>query len=73
MAFLRKKPKLILYFDPSLPKIDESMFEGNDRKQFLNHYRDAKEEVPTKMPKPRGSVEFLIFGAHGRASNKNFK
>ena len=54
VAFLRKKPKLTLYFDPSLPRMDESMFEGNDIEQFLNHYRGAKDEIPIKMPKTRG-------------------
>ena len=71
VAFLRKKPKLKLYFDPSLPRIDESMFEDNDREQFLNHYRGAKEEIPIKMPKPRGRpVQITAFVDASHAPNK---
>ena len=71
VAFLKKKPKLTLYFDPTEPKIDESMFEGNDREQFLNHYRDAKEEIPKIMPKPRGRpVQITAFVDASHAPNK---
>ena len=71
VAYLKKKPKLTLYFDPSLPRIDESMFEGNDREQFLDHYRGAEEEIPTRMPKPRGrSVQITAFVDASHAPNK---
>ena len=41
VAFLKRKPKLTLYFYPNEAKLDENMFNGSDRMQFLDHYRDA--------------------------------
>ena len=46
VAFLKRKPKLTLYFDHKEARLDENMFNGSDRMQFLDHYRDAKEELP---------------------------
>ena len=54
IALLKKKPKLALYFDPTEPIIDESTFNGESREKFLEHYRDAVEETPSNIPKPRG-------------------
>ena len=54
VAFLKRKPKLTLYFDPKEARLDENMFNGNECTQFLDHYRDAKEELPDRVPKPRG-------------------
>ena len=45
MVFLKKRLKLTLDFNPSFPRIDESMFEQNNREQFLDLYRDVKEEA----------------------------
>ena len=71
VAFLKKKPKLTLYFDPALPKIDESMFDGNDREQFLDYYRGAMEEIPSRPPKPRGRpVQMTAFVDASHAPNK---
>jgi hypothetical protein len=39
---MKKKPKITLYFDPTEPKIDESIFHRS-RGEFLDIYRDAKE------------------------------
>ena len=62
VAFLKKKPKLTLYFDPTEPIIDETMFNGESEDVFLEHYRDAKEEMPSHIPKPRGgSVRTTAF------------
>lgn len=68
VAFLKKKPKLTLYFDPVEPIIDETMFNGESKEAFLEHYRDAKEEMPSHIPKPRGrSVRTTAFvdSSHG--------
>ena len=52
-AYLKKKLKLTLYFDPSMPKLDYGIFQTNAQ-DFKEQYRDAKEELPHKMPRPRG-------------------
>ena len=52
-AFLRKTYKLTLYFDSSLPDIDETCFKGDSAEVFREQYRDAAEELPPRMPKPR--------------------
>ena len=54
VAFLKKKPKLTLYFDPEEPIVDELSFNGESRERFLEHYREAVEEMPNNMPRPRG-------------------
>ena len=71
-AYLKKKPKLSLYFDPTLPQIDESMFAGAATKeQFKEQYRDANEELPDHMPIPRGrQVEIFTFVDASHASNR---
>ena len=59
---------LIPYFDPTEPMIDETMFNGESKEAFLEHYRDAKEEMPSHTPKPRGhSVRTAAFAdsSHG--------
>ena len=53
-AFLKKKPKLTIYFDPDDPKLDNNMFQGSTQESFQDIYRDAKEELPRNMPTPRG-------------------
>ena len=71
VAYIEKKPKLTLYFDPSLPQIDESMFTGDDADVFLDHYRDAKEQMPERMPQPRGRpVTMTAFVDASHAANK---
>ena len=72
VAFLKKKPKLTLYFDPTIPKLDQSMFDGcQPSENFRDHYRNAKEELPKRMPKPRGrSVKITSFVDASHAANK---
>ena len=53
-AYLKKKPKLTLYFDPEEPILDHSMFQGSMTDDFKQIYRDAKEETPNNAPRPRG-------------------
>jgi hypothetical protein len=69
-GYLKRKPKLTLYFDPRLPNIDYTNFKTN-KEDFAEHYRDAKEELPFKMPKPRGrSVSTTAFVDASHAANK---
>ena len=55
-AYLKKKPKITLYFDPSTPILDPSMFNGSTPEAFQEIYRDAKEEIPRDMPTARGRM-----------------
>ena len=41
-VYLDKKPKVILYMDPTLPKIDNSEFK-TQRKELLEYYTKTKE------------------------------
>ena len=53
-SYLKKKPKLTLYFDPQEPVIDTTTFNGSSKEEFKDIYRDATEQLPDRMPKPRG-------------------
>ena len=53
-AYLDRKPKLTLYFDPHLPNIDYTEFKMN-ADEFKEYYRDAVEEFPPRMPPPLGN------------------
>ena len=53
-AFLKKKPKLTLYFYPSPALIDPTSFTGSTAEEFCDKYRGTKEELPSDAPKPRG-------------------
>ena len=71
LAFLKKKPKLTIYFDPSEAVIDESIFRQNMSEQLKDHYRHAEEESPINMPKPRGkSVQITAFVDASHAQDK---
>ena len=62
---------MTLYFDPSEPKLDPSMFTGEEPKNFLEQYRDAEEELPPRMPIPRGrkpTITAFVDASH--AANK---
>ena len=52
-GYLKKKPKLSIYMDPSLPNIDYSDFTTNPQ-DFTEYYRDAHEHLPHDRPIPRG-------------------
>lgn len=52
-AFLEEYPKLTLYMDPDQPNLNYSLFK-TDPEAFKEYYRDAHEELPHRMPKPRG-------------------
>lgn len=70
-AFLKKNPKLTLYFYPKEPIIDPKMFTGNETYDFCEFYRDAEEQLPSNMPKPRGrKVTTTAFVDASHAANK---
>ena len=70
-AYIKRKIKLTLYFDPSLPNIDMTMFKGDHADVFKEQYRGAEEELPPRMPKPRGrQVTTTAFVDSSHASNK---
>ena len=52
-AYLRKKPKVTLYLDPALPNLDYTIFQTR-AEDFIEYYRDAQEQLPHQLPKPRG-------------------
>jgi hypothetical protein len=56
-------------FDPKTPVVDESAFNnGADWKEF---YGEVQEELPPKMPKPRGQrVTISAFVDANHAGNK---
>ena len=72
-AYPKNKPKLTLYFDPSLPNIDPSWATGDDAQTFRETYRDAQEELPPDhmMPEPRGRpISTTAFVDASHAANK---
>ena len=72
-AYLKKKPKLTLYFDPQEPDIDPRWFDGDSEEIFREQYRDAEEQMPdpSMMPEPRGiSVSTTAYVDASHAANK---
>ena len=37
------------------------MFNGSDKEQFKDHYRDAVDELPSRRPELRGRMVKVIF------------
>lgn len=67
VAYLKRKPKTSLYFDPGIPNIDYASFKNN-AEDFKVHYRDAVEEMPHLMPLPRGvpvCIVAFVDASHG--------
>lgn len=72
-AYLKRKPKLTLYFDPSLPNIDPSWSNGDAPEVFKQTYRDAEEQIPPPhmLPPPRGRpITITAFVDASHAANK---
>ena len=70
VAFLRRRPKLTLYLSPELPNMDYGDFRTN-RADFTDMYRDAREGMPHKMPKPRGhGMTMTAYVDASHAANK---
>lgn len=69
-AYLKRKPKTTLYFDQGLPRLDPTSFPANHN-EFKDMYRDAEEQMPSRMPMPRGrSVTTTAFVDASHAANK---
>jgi hypothetical protein len=69
-GFLKKHPKLTLYFSPELPQMDFGEFRTN-REDFAELYRDAEEPLPHRMPAPRGrSLVMTAFVDASHVANK---
>ena len=69
-SYLKANPKLTIHMDPQLPSIDYSVFRTN-RHTFEEQYRDAEEQIPGDMPKPRGNpVTITAYVDASHASNK---
>ena len=66
-AFLYGKPRLTLYMDPACPELNYSVHMGN-RSEFKEYYQDSEEEMPHKMPRPRGRpvvTSAFVGASHG--------
>mmetsp|Transcript_6495 Transcript_6495/g.15345 ORF Transcript_6495/g.15345 Transcript_6495/m.15345 type:complete len:176 (+) Transcript_6495:2011-2538(+) len=69
-AYLDTAPNLSLYYDWRVPNIDYSQFMSS-KEDFKTYYRDAVEELPSNMPKPRGrSVGSTAWVDASHAANK---
>ena len=51
LLFLKKKPKLTLYMDTSLPRMDYSVLNIKPE-DFKEYYRNSEEEMPNQMSRP---------------------
>jgi hypothetical protein len=66
-AFLRRHPKLTLYLSPELPLMDFGEFR-TQKDDFSELYRDAEEQMPHRMPMPRGRslvMTAFVYASHG--------
>ena len=69
-SFLEKKPKLTLYMDPSLLRMDYFVFKTKPE-DFKEYYRNAEEEMPHQVPRPRVmTVANTAFVDSSHGSNK---
>ena len=69
-SFLKKKPKLTLYMDPSFPRMDYSVFK-NKPEDFKEYYRNVEEDITHRMPRPRRmTVVITAFVDSSHGSNK---
>ena len=69
-GWLKKNPKLTIYFDPSQPMIDYSIFQ-TDKEEFKEQYRDIEEEIPHRIPIARGrSITITAFVDASHAAKK---
>ena len=69
-GYLKNKPKMSLFMDPSLPNINYGDFVTNPQ-DFVEYYRDASESIPGDMSRPRGgTVTTTAFVDASFAANK---
>ena len=50
-AYLKRKHRARMVFDPKYPSIDNNDFSRHD---WEKHYGEVKEVIPTNAPSPRG-------------------
>lgn len=66
-GYLKASPRRRLFFDPDHPKISETRFRQFD---WIDFYKEAKEDIPIKMPEPLGNpVEIHCFVDASHASD----
>ena len=70
-GFLKKNPKLTLYFDPPRPRLDCITF-ITKREEFKEQYRDAEEKMPNRMfvPRERPVISTVLLDASYAANKK---
>ena len=67
-GYLESHNRSKIVLDPTKPKVDESVFNGNA--DWMDFYGDVEEELPPTMPKPRGnSVTISMFVDAAHAGN----
>ena len=69
-AFLKKNPKLTLYFDPSPAVIDPTSFTGSTAEAFSNHIEAPRRNFLMMCPKKGRAVEVTAFVDASYASDK---
>ena len=70
-AYLDKKPKLTLYMSPNSPSLPRERFVNTTASEFKEYYRGAEEEIPHRMPRPRGvALETMAFADSSHETNK---
>ena len=72
-TFLKKNPKLTLYFDPKEPITNPSWFDGDAREVFKDQYSDVCKQLPPDhlCPEPKGvSVSTTAYVDSSHAANK---
>lgn len=69
-AFLKTHPKMKIVFDPKSVELDENAFHTPDAKAWHDFYGDLAEELPPRMPTPRGNaVDITCFVDANHAGN----
>ena len=63
-GYLKGSPRRRIFFDPDHPNISEDRFQ---RYEWVDFYRDVKEEIPLNAPEPRGrevSIHCFVDASH---------
>ena len=70
-AYLKRQPVAKIVLDPTTVSLDEDAFHNVDIQSWREFYRDVREELPVKMPEPKGkSVKICRFVDSDHAGNK---
>ena len=69
-GYLKYRPKITLYLDPTRMPIPPNVFKDNSH-EFKEQYRSAKEMIPHDIPQPRGNaVRITAYVDSDHASNQ---